>query len=290
MFENCRDISQLARWRCPSVAAHPTAGTATQWPAQVIPWLKHIAATEGKTSLVILSLVWRKESFSEGSISRFMEYDAYSVVAGKAVGNRRPGFTCSCVYAGIGHLSNTPHICQVRRKLCLWRQLGAGEIFRGVGWGRLYPCPHLLFLHNLGSCRSELPVVWFSLPEELLFAFLTQKICWLQILSLFVLKWLLCLPLFLKDSFTRYRIFGWRTFLFQHHEYVIPTSSGFHSFWMMSVMYLVIIHFYIMCYLFLALLSFFSSLRLSVVWLWCIPGWLFFVLLPLGFFEILRFL
>ena len=34
------------------------------------------------------------------------------------------------------------------------------------------------------------------------------------------------LPSFLKDSFTRYRIFGWRTFLFQHHEYVIPASSG----------------------------------------------------------------
>ena len=112
----------------------------------------------------------------------------------------------------------------------------------------------------------------------------------LQILSVFVLKWLLCLPSFLKDSFTGYRIFDWRTFLFQHHEYVIPTSSGFHSFWMMSVIYLVIIHFYIMCYLFPALLSFFSFLRLSVVWLWCIPGWVSFVLLPLGFFEILRFL
>lgn len=200
----------------------------------------YIIGTKGKGSLAIFQMIWQKRFLFKGTFLNSGSLMPTKWLRGKTIGKRTPRFidysvdTCSTL------LSSIHCTCQVRRKMSPLKSLETSETLSDISWYRprgrfFYLLTYLPLLYSsfLLIHRSS-QVVWFSFPEEFLLAFLIVQVCWLWILLVFVcVKVSSCLPSLMKDSFSTYRIFGWKTFpsLLLCDKYVIPVSSGFHSCW-----------------------------------------------------------
>lgn len=166
-----------------------------------------------------LEIYWSRKSWSSFIIFLFCSRRAHLCPFARAAlteSHRVGGLNSRNLFPQFLHCSlSRPHgPCQVK-------QLEPA----GQGSGLVYLLIYLPFLYS-----SFLPaglschLVWFSLPEELLWAFLIAQASWLWILLVFAQKCLYVCPLFW------YRIFGWKICVSVSVLWICPSSI----FWLLS--------------------------------------------------------